>query len=374
MKRVVLWLTVWLVVLADRQQPKYDTNKDYYNVLGVPQSADTALIRRAYKKLAKQYHPDVNPSGKDRFLEIQEASEVLTGDDRAAYDDERAQIRSGRRRPQSNFGYPSGGSNVYMHRYRGPDGNIYAYYTQGGPNYGQQNSSERTILEVVVMLLLELFSSPAGLIMAILAIGMGVTLVEHYGKGGPNENVPATQPQTEEEPQQEAAGQQKCVDPFISMMSKQLPQWHPFVEPQVRQIIASCDENVRILIVSLPRADDHIRHTCSCSEEALGCAFQRSIRAAKGWVTGMDVGIRTKILCFWVRNPEDCIELDATRSPMFTAALVRRLKRLVKRNEPDEDGNEAINTCVVAYAANPRFMHTAGGRTQVSHGTCCIGI
>ena len=56
--------------------------KDYYGVLGVPRDATTEDIKRAYRKLARQYHPDVNPDpgAHDRFKEITAAYEVLTDD------------------------------------------------------------------------------------------------------------------------------------------------------------------------------------------------------------------------------------------------------------------------------------------------------
>jgi curved DNA-binding protein len=53
--------------------------QDYYEALGVPRDASTEDIRAAYRKLARQYHPDVNkdPGAEDRFKEISEAYEVL---------------------------------------------------------------------------------------------------------------------------------------------------------------------------------------------------------------------------------------------------------------------------------------------------------
>ncbi|MDQ2897412.1 MAG: DnaJ domain-containing protein [Actinomycetota bacterium] len=53
---------------------------DYYEVLGVPRDADQDAIRRAYRKLARRYHPDLNSDGdaEDRFKELGEAHEVLS--------------------------------------------------------------------------------------------------------------------------------------------------------------------------------------------------------------------------------------------------------------------------------------------------------
>ena len=55
---------------------------DYYKVLGVDRKADTATIKRAYKKLAMKNHPDVNksPGAKDKFVEINEAYATLSDD------------------------------------------------------------------------------------------------------------------------------------------------------------------------------------------------------------------------------------------------------------------------------------------------------
>ena len=65
------------------------TKRDYYEVLGVDRSASKEDLKRAYRRMARKFHPDVNKdSGSDeRFKEINEAYEVLSNDStRAAYD------------------------------------------------------------------------------------------------------------------------------------------------------------------------------------------------------------------------------------------------------------------------------------------------
>lgn len=64
--------------------------KDYYRLLGVSRDADEKTIKKAYRKLARQYHPDTNPDNseaEEHFKEINEAYEVLGDPDkRAKYD------------------------------------------------------------------------------------------------------------------------------------------------------------------------------------------------------------------------------------------------------------------------------------------------
>ena len=63
---------------------KPDFEFDPYKILGLTREATGDDIRRAYRRLAKEYHPDVNPDGEDRFKKITEAYELLLDPDRRA--------------------------------------------------------------------------------------------------------------------------------------------------------------------------------------------------------------------------------------------------------------------------------------------------
>ena len=61
--------------------------RDYYEVLGLKKGADAEEIKKAYKKLARKYHPDLNPGDKtaeEKFKEINEANEILSDPDKKA--------------------------------------------------------------------------------------------------------------------------------------------------------------------------------------------------------------------------------------------------------------------------------------------------
>ena len=64
-----------------------ETKRDYYEVLGVDKSADENTIKKAYRTLAKKYHPDMNPGDKEaeaKFKEVNEAYDVLSDPDKKA--------------------------------------------------------------------------------------------------------------------------------------------------------------------------------------------------------------------------------------------------------------------------------------------------
>src|SRR6202042_1790763 len=64
--------------------------RDYYEILGLTRAADADEIKRAYRKLARKYHPDVSKekNAEDKFKEVQEAYEVLRDRDKRAADDQ----------------------------------------------------------------------------------------------------------------------------------------------------------------------------------------------------------------------------------------------------------------------------------------------
>ncbi len=85
--------------------------KDFYAILGVPQDADDAAIKKAYRKLARAHHPDKNPgdaAAEQRFKDVGEANSVLSDPEkRREYDAVRQMARGGAR---FTAGGPGGGN------------------------------------------------------------------------------------------------------------------------------------------------------------------------------------------------------------------------------------------------------------------------
>ena len=88
--------------------------KDYYETLGVPRGADAEEIKRAYRKLARKFHPDVSKerNAEAKFKDVQEAYEVLKDSEkRAAYDQLGRNYRPGQQfRPPPDWEQHFGGS------------------------------------------------------------------------------------------------------------------------------------------------------------------------------------------------------------------------------------------------------------------------
>jgi curved DNA-binding protein len=88
--------------------------RDYYEILGVKRSADADELKRAYRKLARKFHPDVSKekNAEEKFKEVQEAYEVLRDTDkRAAYDQLGRDFRNGQQfRPPPDWSQRFGNS------------------------------------------------------------------------------------------------------------------------------------------------------------------------------------------------------------------------------------------------------------------------
>src|SRR5262245_37461390 len=89
-----------------------DISKDYYATLGVAKDAKPDEIKKTYRKLARQFHPDANKgdaAAEERFKEISEAYDVLSDvERRKEYDEQRALFGSGGFRMPPGAGGPGG--------------------------------------------------------------------------------------------------------------------------------------------------------------------------------------------------------------------------------------------------------------------------
>jgi curved DNA-binding protein len=116
--------------------------RDYYQVLGVSKDADDKTIKKAFRKLAKQYHPDANPDNPDaeqHFKEINEAYETLSdGEKRKAYDRfgaDYAKYQAAGVNPDDMPNYGGFGANPGYTRYSS-NGNDFEFNFSGSPGAG----------------------------------------------------------------------------------------------------------------------------------------------------------------------------------------------------------------------------------------------
>ncbi|MBE6671508.1 MAG: molecular chaperone DnaJ [Ruminococcaceae bacterium] len=118
-----------------------DNKRDYYEVLGVDKSSDEQTIKKAYRKLAKQYHPDMNPGDQEaekKFKEINEAYAVLSDSEKKARYDQ-----YGHAGVDPNMG---GGGYGDFGGFGGFDfGDIFSSFFGGGgqSSYSRRNAPER---------------------------------------------------------------------------------------------------------------------------------------------------------------------------------------------------------------------------------------
>jgi len=107
--------------------------KDYYKILDVPRDASEEDVRKAYRKLARKYHPDVSkePDAQERMREINEANDVLRDKEkRAAYDQLAAEVSAG-------------------HGFAPPPGWDRGFEFSGGPGGGSQDADFQDFLSAL---------------------------------------------------------------------------------------------------------------------------------------------------------------------------------------------------------------------------------
>jgi curved DNA-binding protein len=115
------------------------TYKDYYQILGVEKSADAKEIKKAYRKLAREFHPDVSkdPDAEERFKEIAEAYEVLGDEEkREQYDSVGTGYTAGQEfRPPP--GWEHGAGTEYEYRTAGDFSDFFEqmFGGRGGPSF-----------------------------------------------------------------------------------------------------------------------------------------------------------------------------------------------------------------------------------------------
>mmetsp|Transcript_39471 Transcript_39471/g.58613 ORF Transcript_39471/g.58613 Transcript_39471/m.58613 type:complete len:470 (-) Transcript_39471:101-1510(-) len=132
------------------------SKRDFYEVLGVPKSADKASVKKAYFKLAKQYHPDTNQGDNkaaEKFKECTEAYEVLSDEEkRGMYD------QFGHAGVDPNAGFGGDGGNPFEGFGQGGGGNPFggfggfqdgSFHFSSGPGGGAQEIDPEELFETL---------------------------------------------------------------------------------------------------------------------------------------------------------------------------------------------------------------------------------
>jgi molecular chaperone DnaJ len=119
--------------------------KDYYKILGVAKTATAEEIKKAYRKLARELHPDHNKDNQGaeaRFKDVSEAYDVLSDKKkRAEYDETRDMFASGRTGGGSPFGFPGGGRGT-AGQGQGVPFDLSDLFSQGGAGGGAGGMSD----------------------------------------------------------------------------------------------------------------------------------------------------------------------------------------------------------------------------------------
>lgn len=118
-----------------REEQIMSAKRDYYEVLGVSRDADKNTIKKAYRKLAKKYHPDTNQGNAqaaERFKEATEAYNILSDPEKKKMYDQFGHAAfdgSGAAGGAYGGAYSRNGGGTYQ--YAGPDGTFHEYHFEG---------------------------------------------------------------------------------------------------------------------------------------------------------------------------------------------------------------------------------------------------
>lgn len=154
-----------------REEQIMSAKRDYYEVLGVSQDADKNTIKKAYRKLAKKYHPDTNQGNAqaaERFKEATEAYNILSDPEKKKMYDQFGHAAfdgSGAAGGAYGGAYSRNGGGTYQ--YAGPDGTFHEYHFEGN---GDMDDFLKNILEEALVALAAL--------QEVLRKDQGVALVE----------------------------------------------------------------------------------------------------------------------------------------------------------------------------------------------------